>query len=258
MAKPSPNATPEAARRWLTAQAFAHRGLHDAARGVPENSLAAFAEAIAQGFGIELDVRLAADNVAMVFHDATLDRLTGMTGPIEHYSSQFLGDTPLLNSTETIPTLRKVLSFIAGRVPVLIEVKSNHHVRHRLLAAVRHALEGYGGPVGVMSFDPEVAQWFSRQRINVVRGLVVTHHSNARSRWLARLPFGLALLGWRARQPHFLAYDLRSLPNRHAARQRRRGLPILSWTVRSEADLAKARAHADNVIFEAVQPLPSP
>ena len=68
---------------WLTAAPIAHRGLHDASCGRPENSLAAFRAAIAAGYGIELDVQMSLDGAAMVFHDYHLGRLTDQTGPIE-------------------------------------------------------------------------------------------------------------------------------------------------------------------------------
>ena len=62
---------------WLTRRPIAHRGLHDARAGRPENSLAAFDRACALGFPAELDVRLTRDREVVVFHDRALRRLTG-------------------------------------------------------------------------------------------------------------------------------------------------------------------------------------
>ncbi|PTD17761.1 MULTISPECIES: glycerophosphodiester phosphodiesterase family protein [Sphingomonas] len=229
---------------FLKGRRFAHRGLHG--RGRVENSRAAFAAAIAHGDGIELDVQQSADGQAIVFHDATLDRLTGRSGALADLDAAALGRIALAGSDgETLPTLAEILSLIAGRVPLLIEVKSRHRRPARLCAAVRDALAGYSGAVAVMSFNPEVARWFSIHAPAIVRGLVVTEEKDRNLP--GRLRRHLAL--WRAR-PDFLAYDVRDLPSPFAAAQRRRGIPVLSWTVRTDADEATVAAHADAPIHE--------
>jgi glycerophosphoryl diester phosphodiesterase len=222
---------------------FAHRGLHGPGR--PENSLAAFRAAIEAGHGIELDVRSSRDGHAIVFHDADLDRLTEERGPVALRSAAELGSIALRGSGgETIPDLPATLALIRGRVPLLIEVKApDRHVGPLCLSVFR-ALDGYRGPVGVMSFNPEVPRWLARHAPRVTRGLVVTEAGKRRR---GRLRRRLAL--WRAR-PDFLAYDIRDLPSRFAARARARGLPVFTWTCRSAADEATAKLHADQIIHE--------
>jgi glycerophosphoryl diester phosphodiesterase len=129
---------------------------------------------------------------------------------------------------------------------LLIEVKSPERHVARLCAAVAGALEDHEGPVGVMSFNPEVGGWFARHASPVLRGLVVTESGRRGLRGRIERPLAL----WRARAD-FLAYDIRDLPSRFAGAARRRGLPVYTWTVRSEADRARAAAHADQIIFEA-------
>ncbi|MGB7404326.1 MAG: glycerophosphodiester phosphodiesterase family protein, partial [Pacificimonas sp.] len=73
--------TQEARLAELSARPFAHRGLH-APDGAIENSLAAFDAAIDAGLGIELDVQLSREAMAVVFHDATLERLTDEEGAV--------------------------------------------------------------------------------------------------------------------------------------------------------------------------------
>ncbi len=228
----------------LGAVPFAHRGLHGGAR--VENSEGAIAAAVAQGFGVELDVQLSRDGEAMVFHDYELDRLTRMKGPVAGRSAAELQALALEGSGEPIPNLSQILASIAGRAPVLVEVKSHRRKVGRLCAAVARALEGYRGPIGVMSFNPEVGAWFARNAPLALRGLVVTESGRRGLR--GRLERRLAL--WRARAD-FLAYDIRDLPSSFAAAERGRGLPVYTWTVRSEADRARAAAHADQIIFEA-------
>lgn len=229
---------------WLRGVTYAHRGLHG--QGRAENSLGAFAAAIEGGLGIECDVQRTADGRAVVFHDWELDRLTGATGPVAARTVAELTRVSLRGTTETIATLRDLLTLVAGRAPVLIELKSR---RDRpvspLCRAVLRDLEGYRGPHAVMSFDPRASHWFAGHSPETVRGLVVSE-SNART-FGAALKRRLAL--WRSRAD-FLAYDVRDLPSRFAAAQRSRGLPVLTWTVATPALRQRAVAHADGWIAE--------
>jgi len=236
---------PDPARiRWLAQHEYAHRGVHDEA--VPENSPAAFDEAIRRGMGIECDVQKSRDGRAMVFHDWALDRLTALTGPVAARDAGELATTALGGSHECIPTLDRMLAQVAGRAPLLVEVKAR---RSRnpvpLCLAVRRALEGYMGAIAVMSFDPRVPKWFWQHAPEIARGLVVTEDGARGPR--GRLGRHLAL--WHAR-PDFLAYDVRDLPSRFAAAQRARGLPVLTWTVRSSLLRERAAMFADAPIAE--------
>ena len=102
---------------------FAHRGLHDATRA--ENSLSAFAAAADAGFAIELDVRLSSDGVLMVFHDDTLERMTGVGGRVDSKTAEELHSIRLGNTEDTIPTFDEVLGLVDGRVPLLVEIKED-------------------------------------------------------------------------------------------------------------------------------------
>jgi glycerophosphoryl diester phosphodiesterase len=226
----------------LIARPFAHRGLHG--RGILENSRAAFEAAIAAGHGIELDVQVSRDGQALVIHDYELDRLTEGTGRICGMVAAELEKIRLRGGNETIPTLREVLKLVAGRAALLIEVKSPGRRVDALSRAVRDALAGYEGAVAVMSFNPEIGRWFARDAPQVLRGLVVTE---AGKRWRGRFARHLAL--WRC-NPDFLAYDIRDLPSRFAGAQRARGLPVLTWTCRTDEQRARAAAHADQIIYE--------
>ncbi len=196
--------------------------------------------------GIECDVQRSSDGQAMVFHDFELDRLTAETGPLARRSAAQLGAITLTGGSEGSPSLRQVLDQGAGRVPLLIEVKSTGEARVNALSlAVRRMLEGYRGPHAVMSFDPRVVRWFATHSPLTLRGLVVSEE-NAKA-LAGRLRRHLAL--WHAR-PDFLAYDIRDLPSRFAAAQRKRGLPVLTWTVRSAEHRERAADHADAPIAE--------
>lgn len=235
---------------WLTAQPFAHRGLHG--DNAPENSLAACRGAIEHGYGIEIDVGLSRDGVAIVFHDDDLDRLTDEHGPMEERSSIALTAIRLKGGDEHIPTLSDVLDLVAGRVPLLIEVKaprsSGTPVGRRCLP-VRRALEGYIGPVAVMSFHPGVGQWFRRHAPRTVRGLVITEQSDRTL--LAKLRGKLfRRIAIHQADPDFLAVDVRDLPSRVTRRMRAKGVKVLTWTVKTPQDERIAIDHADEMIFE--------
>lgn len=233
---------------WMRKWTYAHRGLHGA--GAPENSLAAFAAAISSGMGIECDVQRSGDGRAIVFHDWDFGRLTGESGPVHARRIDEIAKLRLLGGDKaaehSIHTLEEFLDQVAGRVPVLIEVKSRKDRRVLpLCLAVHRALEGYRGEHAVMSFDPRVSRWFARHAPHTVRGLVVTEE-NAKGlpgRWRRHSALWIA-------KPDFLAYDIRDLPSKFAVAQRRRGLPLLTWTVRSPQHRECAAAHADAAIAE--------
>ncbi len=235
---------------WISGCVFAHRGLHGASlqerTSLPENSPGAFAAAIARGFGIECDIQRSRDGQAMVFHDWELDRLTGASGPVARHTAAELSQIALTGGTDRIPTLREMLDQVAGRVPLLIEIKSRREMRVApICLAIRRVLEGYRGAHAVMSFDPRIVHWFARHAPLTVRGLVVTEENDKEA--TGRIKRHIAL--WQAK-PHFLAYDIRDLPSAFAASQRQRGLPITTWTVRSAELRTRAAECADAPIAE--------
>src|SRR6187551_2779559 len=158
---------------WLRGRIYAHRGVHG--QGLVENSPSAFAAAIDAGVGIECDVQISADDCAMVFHDAELERLTGESGTVAARSASQLADLTLRGAADHIPSLHDLLTQVCGRVPLLIEIKSRAGLPVAAVCrAVRDSLAGYRGEHAIMSFDPRVPGWFSRQAPATVRGLVMT------------------------------------------------------------------------------------
>ena len=215
---------------------FAHRGLHYGAQ-FPENSLLAFAAALELGAGIECDLRLTADDQIVVFHDADAWRLCA--SPLRIGATTLAGLGRLRLGDGPIPTLASLLKLVAGRVPLLLEVKVDGDI-WRWAPALRGALTGYDGPFGVMSFDARLPRLLKTNLPAVRRGLVV----RASLPWLQRR---LAL--WLA-TPDFLAVDRAALGQPWVARVRRR-LPVYSWTIRTAAEREQARVHADALIWEA-------
>ncbi len=229
---------------WLTRWEYAHRGLHH--EGVPENSLAAAEGAIARGMGIECDIQMSTDAVPMVFHDWELSRLTAAEGMVGAHSAAALEALHLLGTGQCPPRLTDFLAVIAGRVPLLIEIKSlpAYDVTPSC-KAVATALADYEGAAAVMGFDPRVPEWFAGASPETPRGLVGTdtHENGFQGVW--RDPAAVA-----AARPDFLAIDVRDLDRPEAAAWRARGKPLLTWTVRSPETRASGLAHADALIAE--------
>jgi glycerophosphoryl diester phosphodiesterase len=232
------------APEWLTAWEYAHRGLHG--DGVPENSVAAAEGAIAARLGIECDIQMSADNVPMVFHDWALERLTGADGMVASRTADELETLTLLGTDQHPVRLAQFLDLVAGRVPLLIEIKSlpGYDVA-RTCAVVAQDLRHYAGNVAVMSFDPRVAAWFAEYVPEAVRGLVGTDSlkNGFESVWRQSEVLANA-------QPEFLAIDVRDLLWPEAAAWRETGSPLLTWTVRSPETRAAGLAHADALIAE--------
>ncbi len=238
------------------ARPLAHRGYHDVAAGRPENSCAAFEAAITSDYGIELDVQMSSDGHAIVFHDYDLDRLTSQTGPVRARNRAELGTIPLNGGEETIPDLAKVLTVVAGRTPLLIEIKDQDGAMGPdvgpLEQAVAAAVDGYQGPVGVMSFNPNGVRAFGTAAPDVPRGLVSAAFS-AES-W-SSLP-AAALADLRDMPLYdqigatFISHQVDDLDRPRVSELKAGGATVICWTVRSAGQEAQARRIAHNITFE--------
>lgn len=243
---------------WLTARPFAHRGLHDAAGRVIENTASAFTGALQHRYGIETDLQISADGEAMVHHDDSLGRLTEGRGRLAEMTAADIQKVRFQASADRILRLGELCDLVDGRVPVLLELKSYFDNDRRLAQRVTDVLSAYTGPVAVMSFDPamiEVVRWIAP---HLTRGIVAERHyvnhewdrfSGTEKR---RMAF---LLHANRTRPHFIAYAVKDLPAVAPliARSLFR-LPLLTWTVRSEADRSRAARWADQMIFEVIRP----
>lgn len=208
--------------------------------------MAAFAAAIEAGHGIECDVRVSRDGVAFVFHDADLGRMTGRDGSVEGLAAAAL-DRMRLPDGGPVPRLSALLALCGGRVPLLIEAKARGWTVGPLCRAVAAELIGWNdAPIGLMSFNPWAVWRLREQRAGQLFGLVVTRRGKRRLR--GAIERRLAL--WMA-NPDFLACDICDLPSRLSRQARARGMPVLTWTVRSDAERARAAAYADQIIHEA-------
>ncbi len=239
---------------------LAHRALHDRAAGRPENSRAAVRAAIAAGYGIEIDLQRSRDGCAMVFHDYDLGRLTAERGAVQQRTARELGDIPLLNGTEGIPTLAEILDLVAGRVPLLIELKDQHgqmgETDGALERAVARDAAGYAGPLALMSFNPHSVIRLRELLPGVPRGLTTCsfdaeHWPLLRERTRQRLR---SVPDFAAAGAAFISHEAGDLHRPRVAQLKAGGAAVLCWTIRSPQAEAQAREVADNITFEGYRP----
>jgi len=235
---------------------IAHRAFHDLAAGRPENSRAAISAAIAAGYAIEIDIQISADGRAMVFHDYDLGRLTPETGAIGQRPADELSAIPLKGGDEGIPTLREVLALVAGRAPLLIEIKDQDGALGAdvgpLEQAVAEELAGYAGAVALMSFNPHSVAALAEAAPDLPRGITTCgyaaeHFPRLSASTRARLR---GIPDFERVGASFISHAAADLGHPRVAELKARGVPVLCWTIRSEQAEAEARRIADNITFE--------
>ena len=246
---PPAGVDPDAWRR-LIARPIAHRGLWGPR--APENSLNAFDAAAAADYGIELDVQLSADGVPVVFHDDRLERMTAAHGRVAERTAVQLAEVRLADTKQTIPTLAEALECVGRRTLVMIELKVLGGEEGLLERQVAEVLEGYDGPVAILSFNPKAVGWFAEARPDLPRGLNSTDYHDATAWVLSAIQRrGLVELEhMHLARPHFLSLGLEMLRSAGVAALREQGMPVVCWTIRSAAQWARVSPLCDNLMFE--------
>ena len=232
---------------WLISRPIAHRGLHDGNRTVPENSVAAAKAAIADGYAIECDVQLSANGTPHIFHDDTLERLTGGTGAFRDLDDDRIAALRLAGTAETIPTVAKFLATIAGRVPVVMELKGLGADRDAgYVERLAPIIAAYDDPLALMSFDvwlidQMLAATLGRPIGLTAEGTVETQLAEHRSVF--------------DRGCDFVSYNVHHLPNSFTDWVRRKEAgPVISWTVRTPDDAERSKSSCDQMTFEGFAP----
>jgi glycerophosphoryl diester phosphodiesterase len=243
---------------WLIARPIAHRGLHDAANGIIENTAGAVRAAVAANYGIEVDVQVSADGEAMVHHDDVLGRLTEGEGRLDRLSAVELKRVPFRGSSDRMMTLAELCDLVGGRVAMLIELKSRFDGDDRVALRVAEVLAGYRGHAAPMSFDPWQVTLVRHKAPNLTCGIVAAKYRphpywDQTPAWM-RYGMGYLLTGVVARS-QFVAYAVADLPALAPLLARQVcGLPLLTWAVRTEAERQRAARFADQMIFEGFRP----
>lgn len=235
---------------WVTSVPIAHRGLHGPS--VPENSLAAFQRARERGVGIELDVQLTKDGVPVVFHDETLERLTGVRGLLAEVSLEQLSSFRLLGGEEKIPTLQEVLDDVGGHVPLYIEIK-NLSKAGQLEEKVYEVVKNYQGPLAIISFNSDSLAWFREKDPRLLRGQTAYAYDDEDAlRTLSLVQRFMRrhyLLNFLS-QPHFLIYDLSRVSDHWTLSVLKKGKPLITYGACTPETILQAQKEGHNYMFD--------
>lgn len=243
---------------WLVSHPIAHRGLHDAARGIRENTLSAAEAAIAGGYAIECDVQNSRDSEAMVFHDHTLDRLTSERGPVRERAASELAGLEVGGTPDRITPLPVFLDRLDGRTPLVIEIKSRFDGDETLARRTVEIVRGRPEPLALKSFDPAIVSLLRRIAPDIPRGIVAQGRYEG-GEWDAldqgRRDAMAGLLHWDDTRPDFVSYHHADLPGQGILMPRiLDGFPVMTWTIRSQQEADRALAFADQIVFEGFVP----
>ena len=233
---------------WLVEKYIAHRGLHTETE--PENSLGAIQNAIKQNLPIEIDVHEIADGTLVVFHDKSLQRVTGKDGYIKNLTANDLKDHRLFATEYSIPTLKEVLDLVDGQIPILFELKNEGKVGS-LEKTFWEIVKDYQGEFAIQSFNPFTLEWFKLHAPTVIRGQLSSFFKNQNFSFFKRL-FLKKMAFNKISQPHFISYNAENLPNRYVKKFKH--LPLLAWTIKSQEEYLAILKHCDNIIFENFEP----
>jgi glycerophosphoryl diester phosphodiesterase len=243
---------------WLIARPIAHRGLHDISAGVVENTATAFKAAIGGNYGIECDLQISADGEAMVHHDDALGRLTEGNTRLADVTGADLKTVQFKATADRMLTLGELCDLVAGSVTLVLEIKSRFDGDRRIARRVAEVLRNYAGPVAAMSFDPALIETVRQIAPQLTRGIVAERHY-AHQEWdvlsaadKRRLAW---FMHWPHTRPHFIAYGVKDLPAiAPLVAHWGLGVPLLTWTVRTENDRRTAARYSDQAIFEGWRP----
>lgn len=228
---------------WLTDTYIAHRGLWN--EFCPENSLSAFKNAIEKNYAIEIDVQLLKDGNVIVFHDNNFNRVLEIDKYVSNSTLEEIKKYTFKNSFETIPTLKEVLDFVNGQVPLLIEIKNSLKVGE-LEKATWEILKEYKGEYAIQSFNPYSLAWFKEHAPNVIRGQLSSFFKGEKLSFIKKTLLKKLKLN-KVSCPHFISYNAENIPNKYL---KKCDLPILAWTIRTQDEYMKVIKYVDNIIFE--------
>lgn len=237
-------------KSWLVERNIAHRGLTNTQ--FPENSLPAFENAVQNNVPIELDVQLISDGTLIVFHDKTLQRVTGKDGYVKNLTVADLDELRILGTDNKIPTISEALDVISGKVPVLIEIKSETGKIGTLEKKLWEILKHYDGEYAIQSFNPFSLEWFKNNAPSVIRGQLSSSFKGQNLGFFKRILLTRMVFNKKVSEPHFISYEAEALPNRFVKKYK--NLPLIAWTVTSQDEYLKILPYCDNIIYEGFKP----
>lgn len=235
---------------WLYNKYIAHRGYFN--KLVPENSLKSFQSAIDNGYAIEFDIQLLKDDTIIVFHDDDLSRMTNKSKIISECIYSDIEGIKLLNTNECIPTLKETLDLIDGKIPLMIEFKTDK-TDNNLEKHAYELLKNYTGEYVVQSFNPSVIKWFRFNATEVIRGQLSCKNYDMSINIVNRFILRYMVLNI-ITKPDYIMYDindLKTLPIRISKIFKKK---IFGYTAKSADDYTKAKKNGVISCFEGFDP----
>lgn len=236
---------------WLLTTPVAHRGLWG--EDIIENSLLAYKNAVEHGYPIEIDLYTSRDGEIFSFHDYTLDRMTGEKGNIFDKTAKELKKLYLLDNDgrktdQKIPTFDQILELVQGKVPILIEIKSQPD--KTIVDKIVQKLNSYTGEFAIQSFDPRYIKRVKKLAPHFIRGILATKTYSKELPFIKRMVVKNMLLN-PVIKPDFISYSFEDLPLK---KSKVKNIPVITWTLTSQADYDKIKPFAKNIIFEKFTP----
>ena len=224
---------------WLNKLPIAHRGLHSNANNIYENTKESFLAAVNENYAIECDVVLSKDHEVVVFHDENLKRLCNLDKNVSSLTMNELRSLKIYESNSNIISLDEMLHVVSAHVPIIIEIKGKFtpFIEERIQEIIR----SYRGPIALKTFNLKSVEWLIKFLPYVYKGLVIDSNAN---NFEAILELNI----------DFVSCDIEFIESNLIDRVKKKGLPIITWTVDNEDKKKKANLIADNIIFENIRP----
>lgn len=230
--------------KWIKKGYFAHRGLHN--ESIPENTMAAFLNAVNNGFDIELDIRMTKDKQIVVFHDSSLKRLCNQEIIVEESNYKDINDYKILKTQEKIPLLTNVLSTLPKETEYLIELKPNKNAKE-LVRIFLELMKNFSTKYAIHSFDPRIVNQFKKQDPSIIRGQIAS--TFPKSKKLSKFILKHLITNIYTK-PDFTNYCFEDLPRKKLDRLYKNGHMILSYVAKTQEGLDFVRDRYDNAVFE--------
>jgi len=232
---------------FLMQNLIAHRGKHNIKKGIIENTINAFKEAIENKYIIELDVHVLKDNSVVVFHDDDLKRMTGIDKKLCETTYEEIRKLKLQDTDNYIPLLKEVLNLVDGKVPIIISLKNDTKVG-RLEKETIKVLKEYKGKYAIKSFNPLRVLWFKINYPEIIRGQLAARFKKDKMNFVKKIFLRNMWFNF-ITKPDFVSYNVDSFPNRYIEKYKGKKI-ILGWTVRNREQMIKAKKYCDNFICE--------
>ena len=238
---------------WIKHKNIAHRGYHNSKNDVPENSLKSISLAMDKNYAVEFDVRISKDNTLYVIHDKNLKRLCGVDKKFESLHDKEIESLRLLGTNEIVPSRAQVLTLVDCRQPLMIEIKPTTRYK-KLMEQLIIQLSNYKGRFVLQSYSPIIISWLKKNHPHIIRGIITEGYGHSYQPIYPIWRLSQIKIWHKLASPDFYNFNIKDLPNKRMSAYYNSGIPILSFTARSQKDLDFVKTNYTNAVFELFEP----